>query len=128
VFDHCQHELSESDEAAACALYWSVVQQNQPLVCSSTSIMTLEQAIRLNPWVAEPYLLLAQLLLTNKTYDQAQTAAAHGLHLLTCWGNSWDKRIGWDAWVSWGRILLQGAQNRQWPETLNKLNNVALKG
>jgi hypothetical protein len=49
------------------------------------------------------------------------------LHLLTCWGNSWDKRIGWDAWVSWGRILLQGAQNRQWPETLNKLNNVALK-
>lgn len=128
VFDHCQQALSESDEAAACALYWSVVQQNQPLVCNSTTIMTLEQAIRLNPWVAEPYLFLAQLHLTNKAYDQAQTAAAHGLHLLTCWGNSWDKRIGWDAWVSWGRILLQGAQNRQWPETLNMLNNVALKG
>jgi len=128
VFDHCQHALSESDEAAACALYWSVIQQNQPLVSCKTTIMTLEQAIRHNPWVAEPYLLLAQLHLTEQSYDQAQIAAAQGLHLLTCWGNSWDKRIGWDAWISWGRILLQSAQTRQWPDTLNKLNNVALKG
>ena len=127
VFNHCQHALSESDEAAACALYWSVIQQNQPLVSCKTTIMTLEQAIGHNPWVAEPYLLLAQLHLTEQSYDKAQTAAAQGLHLLTCWGNSWDKRIGWDAWISWGRILLQSAQTRQWPKTLNKLNNVALK-
>jgi len=127
VFDGCQHELSETNEAAACALYWSVIQQNQPLVSSATTILTLEQATKLNPWVAEPYLLLAQLYLTEKAYDKAQQAAASGVHLLCCWGNTWDKRVGWDAWVSWGRILLQSAENRQWPSTLNKLNNVALK-
>jgi hypothetical protein len=48
------------------------------------------------------------------------------VQIAACWGNSWDKRIGWDGWMSWGRVLLQSAQKRQWPETLNKLNNVAL--
>ena len=128
VFDDCRYDLPEDDEAAACALYWSVIQQNQPLVSSATTLMTLEKASSLNPWVAEPYLLLAQLHLTAHDYERAEIAATNGVHLLTCWGNAWDKRVGWDAWVSWGRILLQSAQTRQWPDTLNKLNNVALKG
>jgi len=37
-----------------------------------------------------------------------------------------DKRIRWDAWIAWGRILQQSAQQKTWPEHLNKLNNLAL--
>ena len=127
VFDGCQHVLTHADEAAACALYWSVAQQNQPLISPQATIATLEHCVRLNPWVGEPHFLLAQLHLTEKAYDKAERAATRGLQLVSSWGNSWDKRIGWDAWVSWGRILLQSAQSASWPEHLNKLNNVALK-
>ncbi|MNY67560.1 hypothetical protein D3C86_2051730 [compost metagenome] len=44
------------------------------------------------------------------------------------WGNAWDKRVQWDAWVAWTRILQQSATEGTWPERLDKLNNVALRG
>lgn len=127
VFNQCQAVLSRDDEAAASALYWSVAQQNQPLVTPEATVASLKQAIRLNPWVAEPYMLLAQLHLTFDQFDEAYGAAASGVQLASIWGNTWDKRIGWDAWMAWGRILLQGAQKREWPKDINKLNNLALK-
>lgn len=127
VFDDCSQLLSRDDETTACTLYWSVVQQNQSLVLPDTAITALEQCVRLNPWIAEPQFLLAQLSLTLGQPDKARAAAERGLHLAACWGNSWDKRIGWDAWIAWGRILLQSAIEGGWPEHLNKLNNVALK-
>jgi hypothetical protein len=64
--------------------------------------------------------------MTERNFDLGRQYAEAGVHTAACWGNSWDKRIGWDGWMSWGRVLLQYAQKRQWPETLNKLNNVAL--
>lgn len=126
VFNDCLALLSRDSEAAASALYWSVVQQNQPLVSPDATRATLKHAISLNPWVAEPYMLLAQLHLTFDEFDEAQAAAASAVQLASIWGNSWDKRIGWDAWMAWGRILLQSAQKRTWPKDINKINNLAL--
>eukprot|EP01041_Mallomonas_annulata_P024992 gene24992-45915_t len=58
----------------------------------------------------------------------AKAAAESALHLFCAWGNAWDKRVQWDAWVAWTRILLQGATvEGTWPERLDKLNNVALR-
>lgn len=128
VFDECKRVLQREDEAAASALYWSVVQQNQPLISTDATLAALLQTIRLNPWVAEPHLLLAQVCLTEGRFDDALPLAQKGLFLLAAWGNTWDKRIGWDAWMSWGRILLQSAQRRHWPEHLSRLNNLALEG
>ena len=55
--------------------------------------------------------------------------AESALHLFSAWGNAWDKRVQWDAWVAWTRILLQVATvEGTWPERLDKLNNVALRG
>ena len=126
VFNAGSQTLSPGDESSACALYWSVISQNQPLLSSEATMSVLEQAIKLNPWVGEPQLLLAQLHLTNRDFAKAEQYAASGVQLVASWGNSWDKRIGWDAWMSWGRVLLESAQKRTWPEHLNKLNNVAL--
>ena len=112
--------LAEDDEAAASALYWSVVQPQ-------AAIAMLEQAVRLNPWVGEPQMLLAQLYLIAGRHDDARAAAEGALQCYSSWGNAWDKRVQWDAWIAWARILRQGAITRDWPERLDKLNNVALR-
>jgi len=89
----------------------------------------LESAVRHNPWVGEPQMVLAQLYLSAGRKDDAKAAAESALHLFCAWGNAWDKRVQWDAWVAWTRILLQGATvEGSWPERLDKLNNVALRG
>ena len=127
VFDDCRRLLAPRDEAAALPLYWSVIQQDQPLVDADVATAVLEQAVALNPWIGEPQIVLAQLYLTAGEFERAEAAASSGLQMLASWGTAWDKRIGWDAWLAWGRILLQGARTRNWPERLDKLNNLALR-
>ena len=112
--------LAEDDEAAASALYWSVVQPQ-------AAIAMLEQAVRLNPWVGEPQMLLAQLYLIGGRHADARAAAESALHGYASWGNAWDKRVQRDAWIAWARLLRQGAIRGDWPERLDKLNNLALR-
>lgn len=128
VFDHCRAALPASDDAAAVSLYWSVIQQDQPLVDLDVATGVLEQAVRLNPWVGEPQMVLAQLYLSAGRHADAARVAESALAAFCAWGNAWDKRVQWDAWIAWTRILLQGARDPAlWPERLDKLNNVALR-
>lgn len=126
VFDHCQQLLNAGQEAAATALYWSVIQLDQPLVDLDAAIATLKQAVTLNPWVGEPQMVLAQLYLSAGRNADAAKAAESALQCFCCWGNAWDKRVQWDAWMAWTRILRQSAQEGRWPARLDKLNNMAL--
>ena len=130
VFGHCSQALSAADDAAAASLYWSVIQQDQPLVDLDVATGVMEHAVRLNPWVGEPQMVLAQLYLSAGRRDEAAAVARSALQCFAGWGNAWDKRVQWDAWVAWTRILLQGATAQDsgaWPARLDKLNNVALK-
>lgn len=127
VFAGCTQGLSAADEAAATSLYWSVIQQDQPLVQADAATAALEQAVRLNPWVGEPQMVLAQLYLGAGRRDEARRAAESALQLFSQWGNAWDKRVQWEAWVAWTRILLQSATDGTWPVRLDKLNNLALR-
>ena len=127
VFAGCTRALSAADEAAATSLYWSVIQQHQPLLQSDAAIAVLEQAVRHNPWVGEPQMVLAQLYLAAGRRDEARAAAESALQIFSQWGNAWDKRVQWEAWVAWTRILLQSACEGTWPERLDKLNNLALR-
>ena len=128
VFANCTQHLSVAAEAAATSLYWSVIQQDQPLLDLDVATAVLEQAVRHNPWVGEPQMVLAQLYLSAGRRDDAKHAAQSALQCFSAWGNAWDKRVQWDAWVAWTRILLQSATEGGWPERLDKLNNVALRG
>lgn len=127
VFADCSRPLTAGDEAAATALYWSVIQQDMPLVDLDVATATLEQAVRLNPWVGEPQMVLAQLYLSAGRQPEAAQAAESALQCFSAWGNAWDKRVQWDAWIAWTRILLQSAQQTSWPARLDKLNNLALR-
>ena len=127
VFTGCTQALPAADDAAAAALYWSVIGQQHPLVDVDVATQLLEQAVRHNPWVGEPQMVLAQLYLSAGRAPEAQQAAESALQLLSSWGNAWDKRVQWDAWVAWTRILAQSAEGGTWPERLDKLNNLALR-
>lgn len=127
VFDHCRQPLTGRDEAAAVALYWSVIQQDMPLVDLDVATATLEQAVQLNPWVGESQMVLAQMYLSAGRAQDAAAAAESALQAFCSWGNAWDKRVQWDAWIAWTRILLQSAQEGSWPARLDKLNNMALR-
>ncbi len=128
VFGQCAQPLAASDEAAATSLYWSVIQLDQPLVDLDAATAVLEHAVRHNPWVGEPQMVLAQLYLSAGRAQDAERAASSALQCFSAWGNAWDKRVQWDAWVAWTRILRQSAQQGSWPERLDKLNNLALRG
>ena len=79
VFDDCRRLLAPRDEAVALSLYWSVIQQDQPLVDADVATAVLERAVALNPWVGEPQIELAQLYLTAGEFERAEAAASSGL-------------------------------------------------
>jgi len=87
---------------------------------------TLEASCRDNPFAAEPRLLRAQLHMQAHEWPAAQTWAEEALELFCQWGTCWDKRMGYDAWVAWCRVVLQGACDQKWPTTAFGMLNLGL--
>lgn len=160
IFERCSATLDEADERRARALYMEAVLMpalqyplpplaNEPIDTSTSSIASstfrkdLEQLERLrtiqrlNPFVAEPHLVEAQVHLHLSTYAHetslymaknepnfreecwrdAEAAAVRGVALLETNATSWDKRMSWAAWLNWGRCLGFQAQRKEWPTT-----------
>lgn len=116
VFARCTATLERDAENEARDLYWQVVsdvalQDADPERAESS----LRRASELNPFVAEPHVLRAQLCVTQQRWDEAEAAARAALALQAQWATAWDKRLAWEAWVAWTRVLLKGARERSWP-------------
>lgn len=126
VFAGCTGVLAQDDEASAAALYWQVATQSIPLVSPVHARSILERAVALNPYVAEPRLLLAQIALLQDDFEAAERHAAAGAELISSWGIQWDKRIPWEGWTVWARLLVSRARQRVWPRTLSAHNNLGL--
>jgi hypothetical protein len=126
VFDHCTKTMEGADEAAAAALYWQAATLQGPHVSPGVTRALLNEVVRLNPYVAEPHLLAAQLALVESDFDSAAVHAAHGHRLLSAWGVQWDKRVSWNGWIIWARLLAQYAREQTWPQTLRRHNNLGL--
>jgi hypothetical protein len=86
----------------------------------------LLESIRKNPFVGETHLALAQVYLNMERYEEAGEEAEEGLKLLLEWGVSWDKRMTWEAWVSWGRVMLDKAREGEWPHSAAGITNLGL--
>ncbi|KAJ1272799.1 hypothetical protein BS78_06G229300 [Paspalum vaginatum] len=127
VFERCTRVLDPEEQKAARDLYWEAI-------CSSVrddSDMKavealLRESIAKNPFVGEPQLVLAQVLLNAGRYEEAAAAAGRGVRLLLEWGSSWDKRMSWEGWVSWGRVMADKAKQRKWPRTAWGIINLGL--
>lgn len=115
VFAGCTAEVARDAEVAARDLYWRVSCDAALQADAERAEGTLRDAIAANPFIAEPHVLLAQVLITRHAWDDAEREAAAALDLLAQWGTPWDKRLSWEAWVAWSRVLRKGARERDWP-------------
>ncbi|KAL8118724.1 hypothetical protein AgCh_016291 [Apium graveolens] len=60
------------------------------------------------------------------TYEEAEKEAEKGLTLLLEWGSPWDKRMSWEGWIAWARVLLMKAKKKSWPQTSWCILNLGL--
>jgi hypothetical protein len=115
VFDGCTKVLDAGEQKAARDLYWEAIcrdpQAEEEEEEKEEVEQLLEQSIAKNPFVGEPHLVLAQVYLNTERYGEAEAQAEQGLKLLLQWGTSWDKRMSWEGWVSWGRAMLINAKH-----------------
>jgi len=126
VFDNCTKLLLREDEAKARDLYWGVItgeiKENDELV-----IETLKRAVEHNPWAFEPYVVLSQKYLHLNDFDRALTMAGRALDLQQQWGTAWDKRLSFQAWVAWTRVMYQRAEDKlEWPKDSWSVINLGL--
>ncbi|XP_010067028.2 uncharacterized protein LOC104454024 [Eucalyptus grandis] len=124
VFKSCSRVLGTKDQIEARDKYWEAV-------CEASKSggaehydaveRRLRESIEKNPFIGEPRVVLGQLYLGKGRYEEAETEAEAGLRLLLEWGTPWDKRMSWEAWVAWARVLLMKARERSWPKTSREI-------
>lgn len=122
IFERCSMVLTPEDEAAARAAYWEAIFAGglapaEAREQTERQLQSLEEAVRRNPFVAEPHVASAQCLLQQGRWEEAQAAAQCGADLLNTWGTQWDNRMPWSAWNNWARCLYLQAEAREWPTT-----------
>uniref|UniRef100_A0A0E0NN86 DUF6817 domain-containing protein n=1 Tax=Oryza rufipogon TaxID=4529 RepID=A0A0E0NN86_ORYRU len=123
VFERCSKVLDAAEQKEGRDLYWEAVCGEWE---EGKTERLLRRSIEKNPFVGEPWLVLAQALLNSGHDEEAEAAAEEGVRLVVEWGSSWDKRMSWEGWVSWGRVLRDGAHRRQWPRTAWGIINLGL--
>ena len=126
VFNGCTALVSEEDQEAALQLYCRVTDELRGPREQDAAAAALRQAIQHNPYAAEPHVLMAQLQLQAQRWGEAEAEAAAGLKLMCHWGTVWDKRMPWDAWVAWNRVLLRAAHLKEFPTTSFGMLNLGI--
>jgi len=124
IFDGCTKVLEEADEREARDLYWRAVCSDDGCEGPGLGTMALAAATAdllrasgLNPFVAEPHVVRAQLLMQRGSWAEAADAARSGLRILCDWATQWDNRMPFVAWLSWTRCILLQASFKEWPDT-----------
>ena len=126
VFDNCSATVSASDERTARDLYWNVTTTMTEPASHDNAMVDLEASIALNPFMAESRLLLAQILATRAQWPQALESAQAALRLLLDWGVAYDKRVPWQGWVAWCRVVLRCVRQEAWPESAFGVINLGM--
>lgn len=117
VFESCTAQIARESEAEARDLYWEAITDAALQDDAEHAARAFGEAAQRNPFVAEPHVLLAQLHLNARRWDDALAEARRALDLLAQWATPWDKRLSWEAWVAWTRVLAKAARERDWPDT-----------
>ncbi|CAN6238959.1 unnamed protein product [Urochloa humidicola] len=127
VFNYCTKVLDPNEQIAARDLYWEAICRDDRKDTDWEKVeKILLESIKKNPFVGEPRLVLTQVYLNMERYEEATKEAEEGLKLLLEWGISWDKRMTWEVWVSWGRVMLAKAKENGWPHSAAGITNLGL--
>ncbi|KAJ1453183.1 hypothetical protein M885DRAFT_524823 [Pelagophyceae sp. CCMP2097] len=122
VFGRCTQILTKQEEKDARDRYARVVYNER--VATDKDVTALLEVSVLNPYVAEPHVVRAQILLQMGRFPEAERAALQGLQLLELWATPWDKRMPLHAWVAWTRCLIFQARQKEWPRTHGGLESL----
>jgi len=126
IFNYFQDTITEENEVKARNLYWDVITKYRRSTEAEIAQQVLQDVVTLNPFVGEPHVLLAQVLVQKKEYEKAITHGEKGLYLLQIWGTAWDKRIAWEGWIAWVRVILLNAKAQTWPTTSDGIIRLGL--
>ncbi|XP_038875815.1 uncharacterized protein LOC120068183 [Benincasa hispida] len=121
IFENCTRILDAKDQIIARDLYWEAVCEK-----SERSEELLLRCVEKNPFVGEPHVALGNLYLGEGRFEEAEKEVEEGLRLLLTWGSAWDKRMPWEGWIAWGRVLLMKAKERKWLNTSWGILNLGL--
>ncbi|KAG2665276.1 hypothetical protein I3760_15G000800 [Carya illinoinensis] len=125
VFDNCSKVLDAEEQVAAMDLYWEVVCDVSKSGLERAEELLL-RCVQKNPFVGEPHVVLGQVYLTKGRFEEAEREAERGLTLMLEWGHPWDKRMSWEGWIAWARVLLMKAKEKSWPQTSWGILNLGL--
>ncbi|RID63181.1 hypothetical protein BRARA_E02205 [Brassica rapa] len=127
VFSFCTKVLDANEQIEARDMYWEAVSSD----ASKEGYLEraeerLLRCIEKNPFVGEPHVLLSQVYLGKKRFVEAEREAERGLVLLLQWGSPWDKRMSWEGWIAWVRVLLMKSSDQSWPDVSWGILNLGL--
>jgi len=126
IFKKCSVIFPAADLVRSRDLYWEAIHCIEREQLTNTALPLLKTACELNPFAAEPFLTMAQIYLTEGEYGLAEAAATKGLTLLLDWGTNWDKRMTWEGYISFARILRNKSIEKVWPKTAFGILNLGL--
>lgn len=126
VFDYCTKVLDVDDQRAARDLYWEAVCRDGNGGGLEEVEKLLKGSVEKNPYVGEPRVVLGQVYLAQGRFEEARESAEEGLRLVMEWGSPWDKRMSWEGWIAWARVLITKAGERSWPNTGFGILNLGL--
>lgn len=125
ILENCTKILGAKDQIEARDLYWGGVCDVSKRGLSGCEEL-LKRSLEKNPFVGEPHVVLGQIYLSQGRFEEAEKGAEEGLRLLLEWGSPWDKRMSWEGWISWCRVLVMKAKEKSWPETSWGILNLGL--
>ncbi|CAK9155575.1 unnamed protein product [Ilex paraguariensis] len=125
VFENCTRVLDAEDQIESRDLYWEVMCDSSEKGLQRAEEKLL-RCVEKNPFIGEPHLVLGQLYLSKERFEDAEREVQEGLTLLLEWGNPWDKRMSWEGWIAWARVMWIKAKERSWPKTSWGIINLGL--
>lgn len=124
IFENCSKILDPNEQVEARDLYWEAVNDDGSKKEKGEGMLV--KCMEKNPYVGEPHVLLSQFYMSRGRFEEGQREAEEGLRVLLEWGCPWDKRVSWEGWVAWGRVLVSKAKERSWPHTSWGIINLGL--
>ena len=125
VFENCRRVLDAEEQKIGRELYWEAVCGAEK-VGLQRAVELLIRAIEKNPFVGEPHVVLGQIYLSKGKFEEGEKEAEKGLRMILEWGSPWDKRMTWEGWVAWARVLVMKGKEKSWPNTSWGILNLGL--
>lgn len=125
VFENCTRVLDAGEQIEARDLYWEAVCEKSKRGLDGAEELLLK-CIEKNPFVGEPHVVLGQVYLGKGRFEEAEKEAEKGIKLILEWGSPWDKRMSWEGWIAWGRVLYMKAKEKSWPQHAWGILNLGL--